>query len=76
MGTRLNKRQTFFLILIGQNNDMSAIATDRPRYTFPLKIFLCRRGRNGRESRMKFDSPDHPDRWSPTVADAVSGVPI
>ena len=44
---------------------MSAIAADRPRHALPsnpIKIFLCRRGPNGRESRIKFNSSDHSDR--------------
>ena len=44
---------------------MSAIAADRPG-----------RGRNGRESRIKLYSPNHPDCWSPTVTDAVPSVTI
>ena len=55
---------------------MMAIAADRPRHTFPLKSFFVNVVVNGRESRTKFYSPDHPDRWSPTVADIVSSVPI
>ena len=48
---------------------MSPIVADRPRHAFPLKIFLCRRGRNGRESRIKFNYSDHSDRVSQTVPD-------
>ena len=48
----------------------------RPSQTsISIKICRGRRDRDGRESRTKFYSPDHPDRSSPTVADAVSSVP-
>ena len=48
MGTRLKRRRTFFLnshwavadTWFKRKNDMSAIAADRPRHTFPLKIVL------------------------------------
>ena len=54
---------------------MSAIVADRLTY-ISIKVFLCQRGHSGRESRIKFYSPDHPDRWSPTVGDVMSSVPI
>ena len=83
MGTRLKKRQNVFLILIGQlltRGLRGTMICRRLPQTVPdirsIKIFLCRRGRIGRESRIKFYSPDHTDRWSPTTADAVSNVPI
>ena len=41
-----------------------------------IKIFHCQHGRNGRKSRIDLYSPNHPDRWSLTVTDAMSSVPI
>lgn len=41
-----------------------------------IKIFICRRDSNGRESRIKFYSCNHSDRVSQTVPDNVLSVDI
>ena len=58
-----------------RNNGMSPMPQTIPS-SVSIKICRGRRDRDGRESRTKFYSPNYPDRSSPTVADAVSSVPI
>ena len=52
-----------------RNNGMSPIAADHPRQAFPLKSVVV-------GEIVMVGKVDHPDRSSPTVADAVSSVPI
>ena len=58
--------------LLKWNNSVSPICHRSSQTNVSFRNFIGRQRRNGRESRARFNSSDHPDRVSQTIADTVA----